>query len=216
MKIIKPKLILSSILTFSPIFFGLALWNRLPDSVPFHWNVAGEVDGNASRGVAVFLTPVFMLAIHLICIFATKLDKANKDQNKKVFSLIYYITPVISIVMHGFIYAAALGYDIDITAIMGIIFGIIFIVIGNYMPKAKQNHTIGIRIPWTLCSEANWNATHRLAGRLWFASGFVILAAVFLPNGIGMGIMVALTFIIVAVPIIYSYRFYKNEKRDSE
>ncbi len=216
MKINKLKLIISSLLTVSPILLGLLLWNKLPDPMPFHWNIAGEVDGYAGRGMAVFLTPIFILAIHLLCVFSTKLDKANHDQNEKVFSLVYFITPVISITVHGFIYAAALGYGIDVTVIMGIIFGIIFIVIGNYMPKAKQNRTIGIKIPWTLRSDKNWNATHRFAGRLWFVSGFVMLAASFLPNRIAIWVLLALILITVAVPTVYSYLFYKKEKRDSE
>ena len=216
MKISKSKLIISSLLTLLPMFFGLALWNKLPNSIPFHWNMAGEVDGYASRGTAVFLAPIFILAVHLLCIFATKLDKGNRDQNEKVFALIYYITPAISIVAHGFVYAAAFGYGIDVTAVMGIMFGIILIAIGNYMPKAKQNHTIGIKIPWTLRSEANWNATHRLAGRLWFASGFVVLAAAFLPNGIGMWVLLGLSLVVTVVPTLYSYLFYKKEKSDSE
>ena len=174
------------------------------------------MDGYAGKEMAVFFMPIFLLAIHLLCVFATKLDKANHDQNEKVFSLIYYINPVISLAVHGFVFAVALGYDVEVMSIMFIILGIVFIVVGNYMPKAKQNHTIGIKIPWTLRSEANWNATHRLAGRLWFASGFVVLAAAFLHNGIGMWVLLGLSLVVTVVPTLYSYLFYKKEKRDLE
>ena len=216
MKINKTKLIISSLLTILPIVFGLVLWNKLPERLPYHWNAAGEVDGYAGKGMAVFFMPIFLLAIHLLCVFATKLDKANRDQNEKVFSLIYYINPVISLAVHGFVFATALGYDVDVMSIMFIILGIVFIVVGNYMPKAKQNRTIGIKITWTLSSEANWNATHRFAGKLWFAAGFIMVAAAFLPTRISLPIMLFVSLISVIIPIIYSYRFYKKGKRDSE
>lgn len=216
MKINKLKLFISSVIIILPIFLGIFLWNRLPESVPSHWNLAGEVDDYMSRGAAVFLMPLFLLAVHLVCLFATKCDKGNREQNEKVFSLLYFITPAISFLVNGFIYATALGKTIDVTAVMGILFGIIFIVIGNYLPKAKRNHTIGIRIPWTLKSEANWNATHRLAGRVWFAAGFIMLAVSFLPSRIGTAVILAITLISTAIPTIYSYRFHKKEKSEAE
>ncbi len=216
MRINKTKLIISSLLTILPIVFGLVLWNKLPERLPYHWNAAGEVDGYAGKGMAVFFMPIFLLAIHLLCVFATKLDKANRDQNEKVFSLIYYINPVISLAVHGFVFAVALDYDVDVMSIMFMILGIVFIVVGNYMPKAKQNRTIGIRITWTLSNEANWNATHRFAGKLWFAAGFTMVAAAFLPTGISLPILLFVSLISVIIPIIYSYKFYKKGKRDSE
>ncbi len=216
MKINKLKLIISSVLTVLPIAFGLALWNRLPERLPYHWNAAGEIDGYAGKGMAVFFMPLFLLAIHVLCVFATKLDKANRDQNERVFSLIYYIMPVISLTVHGFVFATALGNNVDVTSITVIILGFVFLVVGNYMPKAKQNRTIGIKITWTLSSEANWNATHRFAGKLWFAAGFIVLAAAFLPSRISLPLMMVVSFIAVLVPVIYSYRFHKKEERDSE
>ena len=47
-----------------------------------------------------------------------------------------------------------------------IYYGTRFIVIGNYLPKIKQNNTIGIRIVLTLQDGENWNATHSFSGRI--------------------------------------------------
>ena len=216
MKISKIKLISTSLLTLLPMFFGLFVWNRLPEKMPIHWNMAGEIDGYTGKATAVILMPIGLFLIHLLCLFLPKLDKKNETQNEKVFSLTYYITPIISIIVQGFVFATALGYTANINAITSIILGLMFIVIGNFMPKAKQNLTIGIKIIWTLNSEANWNATHRFAGKIWFVAGFLILATAFFPERISLLLMFIISIVAVLIPIVYSYKFYKKEKSEAE
>ena len=90
---------------------------------------------------------------------------------------------------------------------MPILLGLIFIAIGNYLPKCKQNYTIGIKIPWTLASEENWNRTHRFAGWVWVGGGVVMLLSGFL--GIFWLTLVP-AIIMAAVPLIYSYILHKK------
>ena len=66
------------------------------------------------------------------------------------------------------------------------IVGIVFVVSGNYLPKSRQNYTIGIKLPWTLADVDNWNKTHRLAGALWIAAGIFVLVRPFLPIRTGL------------------------------
>jgi uncharacterized membrane protein len=73
-------------------------------------------------------------------------------------------------------YPLNLGYPVNTTYVGELFVGMILIVIGNYMPKARQNYTIGIRLPWTLANEENWNRTHRIAGYLWLISGILVVA----------------------------------------
>ena len=67
----KITLIITSLITLIPIVVGLLLWDQLPEQVPYHWNINGEVDGWASKTQAVFLMPLLMLAMHWICVFAS-------------------------------------------------------------------------------------------------------------------------------------------------
>jgi uncharacterized membrane protein len=85
-----------------------------------------------------------------------------------------------------------------------ILMGILFILIGNYMPKTRQNYTIGIKVPWALDNEENWNRTHRLAGYLWVAGGLilVILALAGLSNPV---LMIGVVVVFTLVPAIYSW-----------
>ena len=80
-----PKLIITSLVILIPIIIGLILWNKLPEQMPIHWDINGNVDGYSSKTMAVFAMPLFLLLIHWICVFATSADP--KKQNIKVVNL---------------------------------------------------------------------------------------------------------------------------------
>ena len=211
----KKKIILSSAIILLPVLFGLIIWNQLPDQIATHWGINGEPDGWSSRGFAVFTLPLILLAAHWICIWVTALDPKNKRQTPKAFDLIFWITPVISLSVNSLIYITALGKDIDLTSIMFIVLSIIFIIIGNYLPKCKQNYTIGIKVPWTLNNEENWVATHRFAGKVWVAGGILFLPCIFLPSTVMFVALFILILFLAGIPMIYSYLYYKKQLASS-
>ena len=186
---------------------GLVLWNQLPEQVPFHWNAAGEVDGWASKGVAVFVPSAAMLALQWLCVLVTSTDPKKQNHPKKVVHLVLWLIPLITVFISALMYAAALGGSVRVEMLMPILLGVVFIAIGNYMPKCKQSYTIGIKIPWTLNSEENWNRTHRFAGWLWFFCGLVIMATGFIGGFIAF---FAIALLMVIVPMVYSYILYRK------
>ena len=95
-----------------------------------------------------------------------------------------------------------------------LMFGALMAVIGNYMPKISHNRTLGIKIKWTLENEENWNATHRLAGKLWVCGGVAMLFIGFLPSTAAFAAMMAIVLVMVIVPTVYSYRYYKKHRKD--
>jgi uncharacterized membrane protein len=183
------------------------LWNRLPDEVPFHWNAAGEVDGWASKAVAVFVPSAAMLALQWLCMLVTSTDPKKQNHPEKVKVLVLWLIPIITVFISALMYVSALGVSVRVETLMPILLGLVFVAIGNYMPKCKQNYTIGIKIPWTLASEENWNRTHRLAGWVWVGGGVVMLLSGFL--GI-FWLTLAPAIIMVAVPLIYSYILHQK------
>ena len=207
----KIKIIISSVITLLPILAGVILWDMLPDQLAVHWGPSGEPDGWSSKTVAVFLLPMLFLAIHWICIFATSSEKMKRNQSLKVMGLIYWLVPAISLMANGMTYAAAVGKEINAMQILSISMGALALVIGNYLPKCKQSRTVGIRIKWTLENEQNWNATHRLAGKVWVIGSIGILASVFLPKTVAAFVMIGVMLVMLLVPIIYSYCFYKSK-----
>ncbi len=208
----KLKIVISSVIILLPIFAGLILWNKLPDTMAVHWGADNTADGFASKTFAVSFIPVFLVIIHLLCLFATSFDKKQKNQNKKALNMIFWIIPVVSLFTNGIMYSVALGRNVSIASLTPVLIGIMLIFVGNYMPKLKQNSTLGIKIYWTLRNEENWNKTHRLSGKLWVICGLVIIISVFLPINLMVTAFVLTLVITVLIPCLYSYSIYKKHK----
>ena len=200
-------LIITTLVILLPIVAGLALWNQLPEQMPFHWNAEGVVDGWSSKPFAVFGMPVILAGFHWLCVLGTAADPKKKNHADKMLQVILWFIPVLNIVLSVITYATALGQPVRVEIVMPIFIGMIFTIIGNYMPKCKQNYTIGIKIPWTLHSEENWNRTHRFAGWLWTACGIVVML-----TGIfsGFAIFFAVVLAMILAPVIYSYILHRK------
>ena len=133
--------------------------------------------------------------------------------SEKLKNLVFWIFPVASIMVLISCYGYELGYELNIGLLSGIFAGTLFLIIGNYLPKCKQNYTMGIRLPWTLDDEENWNHTHRLAGFIWVLCGFIMLVNIFI--GIEW-LIFGLLAVMVLVPTVYSYLYYKKHGKKLE
>lgn len=212
----KWKLLISSILILLPCLFGAIVWDRLPSQMATHWGADGEANGWSGKLFAVLGLPLILLALHWICLLITMHDNRSTGQPKKAFGIVFWLLPVISLYVNGMIYAGALGLPLNMSALLFVLLGIGFTVIGNYLPKTKQNRTYGIKLPWTLTNEENWNKTHRFAGRLWVIVGLLCFPASFLPLKAFPFVFVPLLLSVVIAPCLYSYILHKKQnQRDS-
>lgn len=200
-------LIITSIIIVLPILAGVVLWNQLPEQMPTHWNAAGEVDGWSSKPFAVFGLPLILVAAQWLCVLATTTDPKRQNHSEKIYHLVFWIMPVLSIVLHAITYLTVLGVGVRIEMVMPIFMGLLFVIIGNYLPKCKQSYTIGIKIPWTLNNEENWNKTHRLAGWVWVIGGIAIMLTGFFGGFVAFFVI---TLVMVLVPAIYSYLLHRK------
>lgn len=187
----KITLILTSLLTLLPIPLSMLL---------------------GREGSAVVLLPLILLADQWFCVFWTMKDPKNARQSKKTMTLVLWIIPVLSNLLMAVDYALIKGLPFSVSAVFCLLFGVMFIAIGNYLPKTRQNYTIGIKIFWTYTSEENWNATHRFGGKIWVIGGIVLALASLLPQTLSFGVLLAVTLLMIALPIAYSYRFYRRQK----
>ena len=200
----KKTLIIASIVTLLPVLIGIVLWNRLPDRMAIHFGINNEADGYSSKAVAVFWLPLFLLAVEWFGAFVMANDPKKQNISPKMFSFSLWIVPVVSLVMAAALYSYNLGYQVNFSFVAFLLLGIMFIIIGNYLPKARQNYTMGIKIPWTLANEENWNLTHHLAGYLWVIAGILMVIAAL--TGIGGTIwLILIVSLTVLVPCVYSY-----------
>ena len=205
----KKILVLTSIVTLLPVLAGLLLWDRLPESLPIHWNAAGEVDSYGSRAMVVFGLFGILLVLHWFAVVVPTLDPKNKDQSPQARALTQWIVPVLSLALAVFTYSTALGVALRVEIVLPVLMGLLFVIIGNLLPKCRRNYTIGIKVPWALESEENWNATHRLAGKVWVIGGILQMAMVFVPE-MSLFLLAAMILLMVLVPVVYSYLCYKK------
>jgi uncharacterized membrane protein len=108
------------------------------------------------------------------------------------------------------VYCNAMGVELDVLKIGFLVIGVLFLILGNYLPKCKHNYTIGIKIPWTLASEENWNATHRFAGKVWVAGSILLLFCAFLPVAGTIWIAFCIMLVLVVLPTLYSYLYSRK------
>lgn len=200
-------LIITSIVILLPVLAGVVLWDTLPEQIPTHWNAAGEIDGWSSKTFAIFGLPLMMLAMHWLCALATAADPKKANHSNKLIHLVLWIIPIISVVLFVLTYVAALGTEVRMEMVMPLLVGFVLTVVGNYLPKCKQSYTIGIKIPWTLHSEENWNRTHRFAGRLWLVCGLGIMLTSFIG---GFWVFLPIVLVMVLAPCIYSYLLHRK------
>ena len=210
MKANKKTLIVTSIVTVLPMLIGLFFWNRLPDRMATHFGINNEADGFSSKAVAVFGIPLFCLVLLWLGAFITSKDPRKQNISPKMFSFVLWLVPIISLFGAATIYPYNLGYQMDITFVAELLMGVMFVVVGNYLPKARQNYTIGIRIPWTLANEGNWNRTHRFAGYLWVVGGLFMIFLALTGAGKTFWPLMVLFPVIVLAPCVYSFLLHTN------
>ena len=211
MKASKKEMILSVVLCLLPIVLGLILWGKLPEQVPTHFGLNNEPDGYSSKAFAVFGLPLFMAALDALCLFGLSSDPKADKHSKVLDRMMLYFIPCLSILVSSLCLLIAIGKNINLALIIQLLIGVTFVVIGNYLPKCRQNYTMGIKLPWTLNDEDNWNYTHRLGGFVWVIAGFVELVNAFFGNPwVFFGVVFAAAFI----PMIASYIYYRKHKTE--
>lgn len=165
-------------------------------------------------GWRVLWESIALLAVHWVCLLLVFADKRNRQgQSKKAIGLVFWLLPVISLLSGAVVAGLQRGYDGAnfMFILMNLGFGLLFLLIGNYMPKFRQNATIGIRVKWTLENEENWNVTHRFGGKVWVAAGLACMIAALLPSAAMAVVFTAAIVAAAVVPCVYSYLYYRKQ-----
>jgi len=214
MKLSKWRLIVSSILILLPMVFGLLVFEYLPNEVAIHFGFDGGADGFAKPLTAVIALPLIFLVFHLACFFITVKLYRGHSLGEKVMELLYWMIPVICLIVMGSIYTVAFDLPVRISLFFYLLFALMFIFIGNYLPKCRRNQMMGVKIKWTLANDDNWNATHRFTGKLWFGCGIACLPCMLVPDAYFVYPLIGIIVITVALPFLYSYRYYRKQVRE--
>ena len=204
---------ITSAITLLPILLGLILWNKLPDRIPTHFGIDGAADGWGTKGFAVFGLPLIWLTFQIVIYFVTRLDKQNRGHNAKVLNLVGLIFPSMSVVFAVFMYTRAMEIDLNLGCVLFPMLGLMFIAMGNWMPKIKQNSTLGIKIKWTLYNEENWNRTHRFAGFVWVIGGVIFCLMGFVAEKALLFLLPIQIILLAVVPMVYSWNLARKQKQ---
>ena len=197
--------VIFSILLFALV--NLLFYKKMPETLPTHWGFNNKIDGYSSKFTALITTPLLLIFLNIFSCFMLDNDPKNKDKNNFVITIGKATIPLVMLITFVISVFYGLGKKINVMVIISIFVGFLLILIGNYLPKTKRNYTVGIKLPWTLNSDENWNKTHRLAGYFFILGGIFFLLTPF----IGNEYLIFLTFMIIGIiPAIYSFYLYKN------
>jgi uncharacterized membrane protein len=192
------------------------IWKDLPDTIPVHFGISGQPDGYGKKS-EILLSPVIStvlsILIYLLLTNIYKIDPKRYAANqsgtfKKIAVLVVlFLTCLSLLILYWTIKKQTDGLNIFF-----VLMGLFFAYMGNVLHSIKPNYFAGFRLPWTLESESNWKVTHLLAGKIWFAGGLLIaILGLFIKPFIMFFVMMAIVTIMVIIPTIYSYRFFKKE-----
>ncbi|MDQ6717612.1 MAG: SdpI family protein, partial [Gemmatimonadota bacterium] len=194
---------------------SLAVFSRLPESMPTHWGGNGQVNGSSPRLFGAFIIPAILLLTAIMMRALPAIDPRRENYQKFVgaFDAIFISTMLLLLILHIAMLAVGLGYPVAMGRIAPVGVGLLLMVLGNVMPQARPNWFIGVRTPWTLSSDRVWERTHRLAGYVFVMAGF-ILAIIGLIGARSGPIMLAPAFVIGAAAlslVVYSYVEWRRE-----
>lgn len=203
--------VITTLLCLVPMALGLALYARLPEQLPTHWDWQGNVNGYMSKPAVVLGLPLFFAAMNGLMHFSLRADPKRANIIGNIRVLIRWTMPVLSLIILPYTYLWALGWQqIPMEKLIPVLVGLLIMGLGNYLPKCRQNYTSGIKLPWTLYDEDNWNRTHRMAGRLWMVGGLGIMVSAFWGGGT---LLLAVILTITLIPGIYSYCLYRKKQK---
>jgi uncharacterized membrane protein len=205
---------LPQLLVIGAMFAAAAwAWPQLPDRLPIHWNIHGEVDGWGNKFMGILFMPLLVLGMYLLMLLLPLVDpgKANYENFQKVYGIIR----IVFVTYMGAIYAATLfaafGHTVNMTTVILPLVGVLFIVLGNFLGKIRPNWFVGIRTPWTLSSQLSWDKTHRLAGWLFVLMGILFFPVAAIQTTWSLITMLVIDAVCVAWLIVYSYLVYRND-----
>ncbi len=202
-KTVKLETILSISLCFTPFILGMYLWSDLPDLVISNFGYNGSANSYSSKFFMVVILPSLLILLNLFL-----LNKMKKEI-KSVPPITIWLIPVLVNIIFPLSYFSSINSDFHVEQLIFIFISLLYIIIGNYLPKCRHNYYVGIRIPTTLKSEDNWNYTHRKSGPIFVISGFMGLIFGFLELYTLVGIS---TISALIISISFSIIYWKKHK----
>lgn len=191
-----------------------ALYDKLPEQMPKHRNIQGQVDTYWTKLSGVITLPLIVLAMIFLFLFLPKIDpkKANYPKFSKAWEILQFIIIGFMVYIYGVSLFVTLYPQYSINTLMLSWLGVVFILMGNYMGKIRHNFFVWIKTPWTIADETVWNKTHRLSWWLWVFGWLLFFLQAFILKYIATTFVILL-IILVLIPVLYSYLLFKKDHK---
>ena len=188
-------------------------WPQLPDRLPTHWNIHGEVDGWGNKFMGLLFMPLLVLGLYLLLLLLPLFDpgKANYQNFQKAYGIIRIVLVAYMAAIYAATLFAAFGNSVNMTTVILPLVGVLFIVLGNFLGKIRPNWFVGIRTPWTLSSQLSWDKTHRLAGWLFILMGLLFFPVALIQTTWALTAMLVIDAACITWMVVYSYLVYRND-----
>ena len=205
---------LAGLLVAGAYAFSAIVWDRLPQRMATHWNMAGEIDGWSSRAFGAFGLPTVALGTLLLLTFLPRIDPRRENYAKfaGTYELVVTLIVAFLVMVHVLVVGTALGWPVNVARTIPPAVGVLLLTLGNVLPRARQNWWFGVRTPWTLSDERVWARTHRVGGRLLVAAGLVTLATVVLPTAWAAPVLTVAVMGAALGSVVYSYFAWRQER----
>ena len=189
---------ITSVVCLLPILLGVALWEKLPDTMAIHFNIYGVADNFASKGFVVFGLPLLMVALQGFCCFINDINAHKHGERKKFETVTKWLIPCLTIVLQGITLGYGLGWNLDIRKAVSLIVGLIFLITGNYLPKFD-------RIKHYDIETEKARKINRFIGYETVIMGLLFVVCIFLPpvsSVVCIGLLIPYTVIAIVYGII--------------
>jgi uncharacterized membrane protein len=159
------------------------------------------------------MIPVMMLFIWGMMRVLPKIDprRANYARMEGTYELVITMVLATTLVLHVVMLGAALGYPVAIETVVPLVVGLLFMALGNVLPRAKPNWWFGVRTPWTLSNDRVWVRTHRVAGYTMLIAGLAFVVLAFVPGDVVKFALLVGAGLAAFVPVVYSYIAWRQE-----
>ncbi|QUI21757.1 SdpI family protein [Vallitalea pronyensis] len=202
------------ILSLLSLIGTFIIYNRLPEQVPMHWNMRGEVDRYDPKYM-VLIIGALPLALAVLKKVLPHIDP-RRDNYKKhgpAYSKIIFFTTLFLILINWTVIAISLGANLNIDLIVPVGIGVLFIIMGNYMPQFRHNYFVGIKTPWALADEDNWKKTHYIGGYVFMIDGLLFIISGLIRSETAITVLLILMFISIGYLYVYSYLLYAKSQK---